>query len=97
MDSAARYRLFTVGMIAIEQNDALTASVVHKLLKEPLFDQPHFTNADVSEIYRDSPATSGVPPTPKVHSVSSGSSQPASYQPEARSDSSASACVNTRP
>ena len=74
MDPAARYRLFTVGMIAIERNDALTASVVHRLLKEPLFDQPHFTNADVSEIYRDSPVSSGVPPTPEVHSVSSDSS-----------------------
>ncbi|KAK0570635.1 hypothetical protein LWI29_004190 [Acer saccharum] len=97
MDSTTRYRLFTVGMIAIEQNDTLTASVVHKLLKEPLFDQPHFTNADVSGIYCDSPATSGVPPTPEVHSVSSGSSQPDSYQPEARSDSSASTCVDTQP
>ncbi|KAK0593713.1 hypothetical protein LWI29_000265 [Acer saccharum] len=30
MDSGARYRLFTVGMIAIERNDAFTASVVHR-------------------------------------------------------------------
>ncbi|KAK0572559.1 hypothetical protein LWI29_033463 [Acer saccharum] len=44
-----------------------------------------------------SPATSGVPPTPEVHYVSSSSSQPDSYQPEARSDSSASTCVDTRP
>ena len=54
MDSATRYRLYTVGMIAIEQNDAHTASVVHNLLKPSLFDQPHFTDADVSAVYRES-------------------------------------------
>ena len=96
MDSAARYRLFTVGMIAIEQNDAHTVSVVHSLLKPPLFDQPHFIDADVSAVYRDGFVPFGVPPSPEVHSISSDSSQPDSYQPEAWSDSSFT-CVDTRP
>ena len=95
MDPASRYRLFTVGMIAIERNDAHTASVVHNLLREPLFDQPHFTDADISTVYRDSSIPSGVPPPPDVHSVSSDSTPP-DYQPEAWSDSSSSS-VDTRP
>ena len=95
MDSTARYRLYTVGMIAIEQHDAHTASVVHNLLKPPLFDQPHFTDADVSAVYREDYTPSEVPPSPEVHSVSSDSSPP-DYQPAAWSDSSSST-TNIRP
>ena len=83
MDSAARHRLFTVDMIAIEQNDALTATVVQRLLGDPLPDQPRFLDADVSGLFREVPTASEVPPASEVPSVSSNSSQPESYQPEA--------------
>ena len=82
MDSATRYRLYTVGMIAIEQHDAHTASVVHNLLKPPLFDQPYFIDADVFAVCRENFTPSEVPPPPEVHSVSSDSSPP-DYQPAA--------------
>ncbi|KAK0574654.1 hypothetical protein LWI29_026804 [Acer saccharum] len=97
MDPEARYYLFTIGMIAIEQNEALTASVVHRLLEEPPFDQPRFTNADVFGLFREGPATSEVPPVSEIPSASSSSSPPDLYQPEARSDSSSSACADIRP
>ncbi|KAK0591234.1 hypothetical protein LWI29_037327 [Acer saccharum] len=97
MDPEARYHLFTVGMIAIEQNDALTASVVHRLLDEPLFDQPRYTDADVSGLFQERPTTSEVPPVLEIPSASSSSSPPDSYQPETRLDSSPSACVDIRP
>ncbi|KAK0573858.1 hypothetical protein LWI29_014653 [Acer saccharum] len=97
MDPKARYRLFTVGMIAIERNDALTASIVHRLLDEPLFDQPRYTDADIFGLFPERPATSEVPPVLEIPFASSSSSPPDSYQPEARSDSSPSACVDIRP
>ena len=83
MDSVVRHRLFTVGMIAIERNDALTAMVVHRLLGDPLPDQPRFSDADISGLFREVPTASKVPPASEVPSVSSNSSQPESYQPEA--------------
>ncbi|KAK0575371.1 hypothetical protein LWI29_038014 [Acer saccharum] len=95
MDPEARYRLFTVGMIAIERNDAFTASVVHRLLDEPLFDQPRYTDADVSGLFPERPATSEVPPASEIPTASASSSPPYSYQPEAWSDSSA--CTDIRP
>ncbi|KAK0585941.1 hypothetical protein LWI29_036620 [Acer saccharum] len=88
MDSGARYRLFTVGMIAIERNDAFTASVVHRLLDEPRFDQPRYIDADISGLFPERPATSEVPPASEIPSASASSSPPYSYQPEAWSDSS---------
>ncbi|KAK1583644.1 hypothetical protein Q3G72_025792 [Acer saccharum] len=97
MDSEARYRLFTVGMIAIERNDAFTASVVHRLLDEPRFDQPRYTDADISGLFPERPATSEVPPASEIPSASTSSSPPYSYQPEARSNSSSSACTDIRP
>ena len=96
MDSAARHCLFTIGMIAIEQNDTLTATVVHRLLGDPLPNQPRFLDTDVSGLFHEVPATSEVPPAFEVPSVSSDSSQPESYQPEAQSDSSVSVCGDTR-
>ncbi|KAK0585507.1 hypothetical protein LWI29_029583 [Acer saccharum] len=95
MDPEARYRLFTVGMIAIERNDAFTASVVHRLLDEPLFDQLRYTDADVSGLFPERPATSEVPPASEIPTASASSSPPYSYQPEAWSDSSA--CTDIRP
>ncbi|KAK0570577.1 hypothetical protein LWI29_003400 [Acer saccharum] len=95
MDSGARYRLFTVGMIAIERNDAFTASVVHRLLDEPRFDQPRYTDVDISGLFPERPATSEVPPASEIPSASASSSPPYSYQPEAWSDSSA--CTDIRP
>ncbi|KAK0606615.1 hypothetical protein LWI29_001543 [Acer saccharum] len=96
MDSEARYRLFTVGMIAIERNDAFTASVVHRLLDEPRFDQPRYTDANVSGLFPERPATSEVPPVSEIPVASASSSPPYSYQPEAWSDSSSSACTDIR-
>ena len=95
MDSGARYRLFTVGMIAIERNDAFTASVVHRLLDEPRFDQPRYIVADISGLFPERPATSEVPLASEIPSASASSSPPYSYQPEAWSDSSA--CTDIRP
>ncbi|KAK0586984.1 hypothetical protein LWI29_015697 [Acer saccharum] len=95
MDSGARYHLFTVGMIAIERNDAFTASVVHRLLDEPRFDQPRYTDVDISGLFPERPATSEVPPASEIPSASASSSPPYSYQPEAWSDSSA--CTDIRP
>ena len=103
MDFEARRRLFTIGMIAIERNDTLIAAHVHRLLEDPPFDQPCFTDADVSRIYHDNPATSEVPPTPEVYSVSSDPSTLESYHPEesyhpvVQSDSSTSNPSSTRP
>ncbi|KAK1552365.1 hypothetical protein Q3G72_015381 [Acer saccharum] len=97
MDSEARYRLFTVGMIVIERNDAFTATVVHRLLDEPRFDQLRYTDADISGLFLERPATSEVPPASEIPSASTSSSPPYSYQPEARSDSSSSACTDIRP
>ncbi|KAK0572211.1 hypothetical protein LWI29_027890 [Acer saccharum] len=82
-------------MIAIERNDAFTASVVHRLLDEPLFDQPRYTDADVSGLFPERPATSEVPPASEIPTASASSSPPYSYQPEAWSDSSA--CTDIRP
>ena len=97
MDSGARYRLFTVGMIAIERNDAFTASVVHRLLDEPRFDQPRYIDTDISGLFLERPVTSEVPPASEIPSASTSSSPPYSYQPEAWSDSSSSACTDIRP
>ncbi|KAK0603091.1 hypothetical protein LWI29_001300 [Acer saccharum] len=49
------------------------------------------------DFFQERPATSEVPPISKIPSASSSSSPPDSYQPEARSDSSSSACVDIRP
>ncbi|KAK0606502.1 hypothetical protein LWI29_038413 [Acer saccharum] len=83
-------------MIAIERNDAFTASVVHRLLDEPRFDQPRYIDADISRLFPERPATSEVPPASEIPSASASSSPPYSYQPEAWSDSS-SACTDIRP
>ena len=103
MDFEARRRLFTIGIIAIEQNETLTAAHVHRLLEDPPSDQPRFTDTDVSGIFLDNPATFEVPPTLEVHSVSSDSSNPESYHPEesyhyeVQSDSSTFDPSSTRP
>ena len=97
MDSAAKHHLFTVCMIAIKRNDALTATFVHKLLGDPLPDQPRFLDVDVFGLFHEVLVASEVPPASKVPSVSSNSSQPESYQPEAQSDSFVSVCGDTWP
>ena len=97
MDSGARYRLFTVSMIAIERNDAFTALVVHRLLDEPRFDQPRYIYADISRLFPERPATFEAPPASEISSASVSSSPPYSYQPEAWSDSSSSTCTDIRP